>query len=194
MTTTLKESAKDYFESFSLTSKQLNRLESLERQYAYQLTNTHRLQRWLWPFAAVFAGVFLIVYFRPVSDDELNPAGIANEIAYNHNKTLSLEFKGQSIPEISPHFSKLDFKLVPSTHARIPKLKLVGGRYCSINKQLAAQLRLIEAENQEPLSWYQVPLPPNQKGLNQEVEVYSNGVRVIMWTEKGVLHVLAGHR
>jgi hypothetical protein len=194
MTATLKESAKSYFESFSLTSKQLNQLESLERQYAFQSTNAGQMRRWLWPLAVMVVGVLLIVYFKPLPDDELNPAGIASEIAYNHNKTLSLEFKGQSIPEISPHFSKLDFKLVPSTHNKIPKLKLVGGRYCSINKQLAAQLRLIETGNLEPLSWYQVPLPANQKGLNQEVEVYSNGVKVIMWTEKGVLHGLAGRK
>jgi len=192
MTTLLKDSLKDYFESFCLSSKQLNQLESLEREHSFQTRKIPEAKKWLWPITALVAGIFLVIYFRPVPENEFYPNGIAREIAYNHNKTLSLEFQGKSISEIRPHFSKLDFKLVTSKNNRIPDFKLVGGRYCSINKQLAAQLRLMERGNISPLTWYQLPLPLDQKGFNKNVEVYSNGVRVIMWTEKGVLHGLAG--
>jgi hypothetical protein len=192
MTSTLKESATEYFESFNLTSKQLNQMESLVREHQWQNSRRSKPKRLLIPFASLVAGIFLVIFFQPAAKNELNPNGIANEIAYNHNKTLSLEFKGNSIPEIRSHFSKLDFNLVSSKNNELSKLKLIGGRYCSINKQLAAQLELIGANGHDTLTWYQVPLPANQKGFPGVKVVYSNGVKVIMWTEKGILHGLAG--
>ncbi len=192
MKANLKDSAKAYYESFNLTSKQLNQLESLEREHFFQSSKTSPNRSWLLPIATLVAGVFLVLYFKPTPELDVYPNGIASEIAYNHNKTLTLEFPGKSIPEIRPHFSKLDFNLVSSKHNNISNFKLVGGRYCSINRQLAAQLRLVGNNDNDTISWYQLPLPPDQRMIQKNLVIYKNGVKVIMWTEKGVLHVLAG--
>jgi hypothetical protein len=191
MKANLKDSTKEYYESFNLTSKQLNQLESLEREHFFQSSRTSPNKSWFLPIATLVAGVFLVMYFKPTPDPELYPSGIASEIAYNYNKTLTPEFQGKSISEIKPHFSKLDFNLVSSKHNNISDFKLVGGRYCSINKQLAAQLRLVGNNNKDTVSWYQLPLPADQRMIKKNMEIYINGVKVIMWTEKGVLHVLA---
>lgn len=192
MKSTMKDSAKIYFESYNLSSEQLNQLESVEREHVYQKSRTLKQKNWFFPVVALAAGVFMVMFYSQKNDESPSPDGIANEIAYFHNKTLSPEFVGNSIHEISPHFSKLDFQLVNSGNNEISDLKLVGGRYCSINKQLAAQLRLISSDSQTPITWYQLPLPVKQNKFPKRVEIYSNGIKVIMWTEKGVLHGLAG--
>ncbi len=192
MKSNLKEATKDYYNSFKLSSKQLNQLESLEREHHFQASKTPTNKNWFLPIATLVAGIFLVMYFKPSPEPETYHSGLANEIAYNYNKTLSPEFRGRSIPEIKQHFSKLDFQLVSSQHNKISDFKLIGGRYCSINKQLAAQLKLVGNNNNETLSWYQLPLPRDQRIINRNTEIYHNGVKLVMWTEKGVLHVLAG--
>lgn len=195
MKTTFEESTDKYFKSFNLTAKQLGELQSLEEQYGGNRSFYKGKARWFWSVSALVAGLF-IVFVTLSEQEEINPDIIADEIAYNHNKTLSIEFKGNSIDEIKPHFSKLDFNLVPSNRQKVSNFRLVGGRYISINKRLAAQLQLMQKDNKDILTWYQLPLPEDHKILvsdpfNGDLELYSNGVRVIMWKEKGVLHGLA---
>ncbi len=192
MKSTLKEATNEYYNSFELSSKQLNQLESLEREHHFQASKTSANKNWFLPVATLVAGIFLVMYFRPAPEPEMYPNVLATEIAYNYNKTLSPEFQGRSIPEIKPHFSKLDFQLVSSQHNKISDFKLIGGRYCSINKQLAAQLKLVGNNNNETLSWFQLPLPRDRQMIEKSTEIYHNGVKLVMWTEKGVLHVLAG--
>lgn len=191
MKETLKGCTKKHYEAFKLSPRQLDRLESLEKQFSQQHNSRFSSNKLFWPISALVAGIFIIVFSLP-QQEEFSPNHIANEIAYNYNKTLSMEFKGNSIPEIRRHFNKLDFNLVNSNNNRISNLRLVGGRYSSINKQLAAQLRLAERNNQSQMIWYQIPIPSEKLNLPKEVEFFQNGVRIIMWTEKGVLHGLAG--
>lgn len=187
---TLKDYTKEHYEAFKLSPRQLDQLESMERQFSRKANTRLSSNKLFWPFSALVAGIFIIVFSLP-QQEAFSPDHIANEIAYNYNKTLSMEFKGNSIPEIRRHFNKLDFNLVNSSNNRISNLRLVGGRYSSINKQLAAQLRLSERNNQSQMIWYQIPIPSEKLDLPKEVEYYQNGVRIIMWTEKGVLHGLA---
>ncbi len=196
MKTTLEESTDQYFKSFSLTAKQISELDSLEESNRLGKPLFRNKTKWIWSFSALVAGLFIVFVTLP-EKEEINPDVIANEIAYNHNKTLSMEFKGNSINEIKPHFTKLDFNLVPSNRNRVSNFRLIGGRYISINKRLAAQLQLKKKDNKGIVTWYQLPLPKSHKLLakdpfNKELEVYSNGVKVIIWKEKGVLHGLAG--
>ncbi|MBU2511034.1 hypothetical protein KJ966_06840 [bacterium] len=195
MTTNLEESTDKYFKSFNLTTSQMSELKALEESYTMTKPFFNNKIRWVWSLSAIVAGLF-IVFVTLQEKEEISPDVIANEIAYNHNKTLSVEFKGNSINEIKPHFSKLDFNLVPSDRNRISNFHIVGGRYISINKRLAAQLQLKKQDNKDIATWYQLPLPVNHRLLavdpfKKDLEVYSNGVKVIIWEEKGVLHGLA---
>ena len=187
----LKDLTKKHYEAYQLSPRQLDQLKATEQRFSGQINHTFIQNKLFWPLSALVAGIFIVVFSLPQQDD-FSPDRIANEIAYNYNKTLSMEFKGNSIPEIREHFNKLDFNLVNSSNNRISNLRLVGGRYSSINKQLAAQLRLAKQKGHSQMIWYQIPLTSKKMKLNKEVEFYQNGVRIIMWTEKGVLHGLAG--
>lgn len=183
------ENLKEHYESFELNPRQLKGLELMEQEHSgrKQDSGSYKL---LWPVTALVAGLFIVVFSLP-NQNKISPERIADEIAYQHNKTLSLEFEGNSIPEIKQHFSKLDFNLVNSNHSRISDLELIGGRYSSINKNLAAQLRLIQRNSPNQITWYQLPIDTNGIEIKSEQVIYRNGVKIIMWTEKGVLHGLA---
>ncbi len=197
MKKTLENASEQHFKSFSLSPKQLEKLGAMEQLYGSKRSRISNKMRVFWSFSALVAGLFVVFITLPEKEN-IDPDIIANEIAYNHNKTLSMEFKGKSFNEIKPHFSKLDFNLVPSNRKNLSELNLVGGRYISINKHLAAQIQLIRngKDKKDIKTWYQLSLPKNGTVLSRdpfqnELEVYSNGVKIIMWKEKGVLHGIA---
>lgn len=195
MMPTIKESLNDYYKDYSLSEDQFEVLDRLETEHCPR-SRLVSSRKGLWVIPALAAGVLFVVLTAP-ENNSLEPGKIAGEIAYNHNKTLSLEFEGHSFNEIKPHFSKLDFNLVSSNNRLMKKARLLGGRYCSINNKLAAQIRLQRQGKAVPVTWYQLPISNDQADirrlkLTDKYETYSGGVKVIIWTEKGVLHGLAG--
>ena len=125
---------------------------------------------------------------------------IAHEVVANHLKLKPLDVKTQSIDTIHQFFTQLDFSPVSSqilTPAfALTENAMLGGRYCSIKGQTAAQLRY-QQPNQKISTLYQVaydpelfgPIPSLESG-DRPHELFLKGLKVSMWSEKDLLLVM----
>lgn len=123
-----------------------------------------------------------------VSTEQL-ASRVAEEIAMNHSKGLDVEYATGDLAELRRHMHKLDFALVDSQRLREQGLTLVGGRYCSIQGRLAAQLSLQTADG-DAVTLYQTALIDDLAGLPEHPEG-TRGLRIELWNEEGVFFGLA---
>jgi hypothetical protein len=80
---------------------------------------------------------------------------IVEESIHNHELHMPLEVKGNSVTSISNYFHNLTFKPRPPG-ADFASAQLLGGRYCSIQSQAAAQRRYaVHRVNTTPCIRYQ---------------------------------------
>lgn len=88
--------------------------------------------------------------------------------------------------------SRLDFPLIDS--ARVPRdaWELIGGRYCFLKGQFAAQLKLQNKMNRKIYTLYQLEKPTDITGVSGFPENFVNGVKVNLWIERGLVIALAG--
>jgi len=101
---------------------------------------------------------------------------VAKEIAVNHNKHLAIEFPTGDYRELNRLMDKLDFSGVISKRLASGEYRLLGGRYCSIQGQLALL--------------YQAPLNKMLSGI-QQGEQLIDGLHITLWREAGLLLGLA---
>ena len=132
---------------------------------------------------------------------------VAEEAVKNHLKLMPLDIRTQSIQATKNFFNRLDFSPVQSTllpeQIGKPDLTLLGGRYCSIKGETAAQLRYqytasTQTTNtqQSPYTLFQVPfdkdlhgeIPTSEDGAPKRLQV--KGLDISMWVERGLLMVL----
>ncbi|HEB93491.1 MAG TPA: hypothetical protein ENI94_08490 [Gammaproteobacteria bacterium] len=132
------------------------------------------------------SGVFLLQ-----KNDSIDPSWlVAKEIAVNHNKHLAIEFSTGDYRELNRLMDKLDFSGVVSKRLAPGEYRLLGGRYCSIQGQLALQLKLQDrAGNLYTL--YQAPLNKILTSI-QQGEQLIDGLHITLWREAGLLLGLAG--
>lgn len=115
---------------------------------------------------------------------------VAKEIAVNHNKQLAIEFSAQDYRELNQKMQKLNFSSVASKRLDTDQYRLLGGRYCSIQGQLALQVKLQDRAG-NVYTLYQTPL----SRILAEVEVGEqaiDGLQLTLWHEAGLLFGLAG--
>lgn len=114
---------------------------------------------------------------------------IAEEIAMNHSKGLDLEFNSTDFAELGRRMDKLDFALVRSEELERRGLKLLGGRYCSIQGHLAAQLKLATSSG-DTVTLYQTASVNELRDL-PATELRSRGLQIELWQEEGIFLGLA---
>ncbi len=196
MTTPLKKALRDHVGRRGLQGHQLERLEQLLRARA----SPRRVlpMGWHWVGAAglfVFAFVLGLMLPWPETASDM-PLRIAEEVVGNHLKLKPLEVQGRDLAKLGEYFSELDFVLRDSGELAVAGLDLLGGRYCSLQGNSAAQLRLRDAQGRLH-TLYQVPydraafsdLPRVEEGEKPQ-QVYASGVGVRIWVEKGILFAL----
>lgn len=196
MSKPLKQSVRDHLDSYSLSEDQLNKIETLAGQN--KPVQKHRVS--IGPFAMASAVVmFLLVFF--LTPYLQNQSGIqekiAMEVVANHIKLKPLEIKTSSIKVIRNYFKKLDFVPVRSQLVSQLGLELIGGRYCSLQGNVAAQLRVRKSGTDSVQTLYQTEyrkdvfenMPKLEEGDNP-VDIHVKGVKVTIWVEKGLLFAL----
>ena len=115
-------------------------------------------------------------------------ARVFAEIAMNHNKRLAVEVAASDFAAIGGALDRLDFAIsVPGGPAA--GLTLLGGRYCSIQGRLAAQLKL--DDNGFVRTLYIAELTPELAALGATTAVH-DGVAITLWNDGSVLYGLAG--
>ena len=198
MKTPLNEALRKHMESHQLNKAQLQELHDL--QQPYQPVDSGMAHRgW---FVAAAASILIalvagLTQFYPATVQRDLVAEIAAEVVDNHLHMKPLEIEGTEIAGIRAYFDRLDFKPVESRFLADTGLDLLGGRYCSLQGVTAAQLRFRNLVSGQQHTLYQVGYDPvifktlpNLDAGDQPISVFSKGVRVTIWVEKGLLFAL----
>ena len=112
------------------------------------------------------------------------------EIAMNHRKQLDVEVAAEDFSAIAGALDRLNFTVRPPPalgEAFVP----VGGRYCSIQGALAAQLKLRHRETGATHTLYAAALTPALANLAEKETVF-DGVSIRLWNDGEVFFGLAG--
>ncbi len=137
------------------------------------------LQR-LIPLAAVIAAllVALSLFWKPTNLTD----AVAAEIAKNHNKQLAMEIKSGDYRELQTELDRIPFSLKLPEKTIRSKFTLVGGRYCSIQTELAAQLRLSNNDTGAPCTLYITKLTDSLRQLKPTTRTVKE-VKVKLWSD-----------
>ena len=196
----LKKIMREHIEKKSLSDKQLESLLQLQKG-DIESQPSKKQYRGI-AVAAVFLvalGIGNLFYFSmsPQSPLFTLEQRIGSEVAKNHLNLKPLEIQTSSIQEIRQFLTKLDFSPIESDLLKGGTKNLIGGRYCSIQGVIAAQLRLKDSETGQVQSLYQTVYDkkvfsdlPELKENQKPVTVYSKGLAVDIWVEKGLLFAL----
>ncbi len=196
----LKKIMREHIEKKSLSDKQLESLLQLQKSEVEDQPSKKQ-SRWI-AVAAVFfvvlgAGNLFYFSMSPQSPLFSLDQRIGSEVAKNHINLKPLEIQTSSIQEIRHFLTKLDFSPIESVLLKGGTKNLIGGRYCSIQGVIAAQLRLKDSETGQVQSLYQTVYDkkvfsdlPELKENQKPVTVYSKGLAVDIWIEKGLLFAL----
>ena len=177
----LKDALKKEFEGKRLDPAQLAKLQGIQQKP--KPYSRPRLISWLSVAAAVFITSTLFLIDRTSLDEK-----IATEVAYNYHKQMEPEVHSADLSEIQAGLPRLGFTLVASN--QLKGWKVLGGRYCSIQGRVAAQLKVQNQETGAVHTLYQVPL---QEGWEIEpFQTEKDGIVVRTWVEKGLLLSIAG--
>ncbi|MDA1316228.1 MAG: hypothetical protein O2968_23155 [Acidobacteria bacterium] len=118
-------------------------------------------------------------------------ARVAAEVAHNHLKGEAPEVQADRFGPIQLALAKLYFPLAPSAAHPLPdRLTLVGGRYCSVQGEPAAQIRLLEPDG-HPCTLYVTRSTGNRLASVRPGEYEAAGVRVRIWHDEGRLFAMA---
>ena len=193
----LKKLIRQHVEKQSLSARQLDSLMLLQKG---KVKISSRIFDFKYRRVAVAAVFFIVVanvfYFGMSPELPLNQR-IGSEVAKNHLNLRPLEIKTSSIKEIRGFLTQLGFSPVESVLLKGSSKSLIGGRYCSIQGVRAAQLRLKDSKTGQVQSLYQTIYDkkvfsaiPELKENQKPVTVYSKGLAVDIWVEKGLLFAL----
>ncbi len=133
---------------------------------------------WLLPLAAAAVALLAIFLWKPSS----LPQAVAAEIAKNHTAQLAMEISSSDYQEVATQLDQIDFSLTPPGGVFSRQFTLIGGRYCSIQAELAAQLRVRENVTGKMHTLYIIPLTDDFSAL-KETKHSVKGVKVQLWTE-----------
>lgn len=190
----LKQSVQNYLGSKKLNKSQVDELEQLIKRHDSRPEKLHVIGFNV--AAAVLVSVIiasLVWIFNGQYKVDMAEM-IAEEVAYNHLKMTPIEVSGSSLDDMRTYFSKLDFSLSHSQYVADKGLQLIGGRYCSIQGDAAAQLRMKDTQTGDIQIIYQAPydkesfkdLPKLYEG-QVPTRKFFNGIAVDIWVEQGVL-------
>ena len=188
--TTLRRALQEYYESEALRPAVLERLVS--RAMTRPKDRSRRIVPWLAAAAAlVIAAGLLVARIGLLGRTEQGPLSraVAEEISANHHKNLEPEFRSADLPALAVAMDRLDFSLVEPDRLREERLRVIGGRYCSLQGQAAAQIQLAD-ESGRRCTLYEVPSVRALSFVSPGA-VELSGIQVILWRERGLLFGLA---
>lgn len=190
---TLRQAFREHLSGDALSAAEFDALKKLEKKQ-----NT--VKRFATPaLAASLCCIILSAAFwwsNPGVNEQQFRARIVNEVLTNHFAIKPLDLKSQSLQHIAGHFKRLDF--VPYLSSQLnQKLNPMGGRYCTLQGNIALQVRLTDAAG-DSVTYYQAryqsehygPLPDADHNEAPYV-VLQRGIEISMWQEKGTINVLA---
>ena len=191
MSRPLKEEVKEYFAGFEISEQQLRSLQEREAE-AHQENRKKVLLNWGSLAVSMVTLILVVSYFYTTSTNEFNLKSLPSEISYHHNKQMNSKIMTSSISKMRKSLSKLDFSLITSEKLPPSKWKIIGGRYCSLQGRLAAQIKVKNLKKNKEYTLYQMARPPELEGPVESFQEFHNGAKVKIWSENGLLLGMAG--
>lgn len=137
--------------------------------------------------AAIFLLTFSIIGFQQFKNTPASLNYISSEIAMNHNKRLNVEVTTMDVQRLRNKLNKLDFSLALPSVISFGEYAMVGGRYCSVHGQIAAQIKFKKSNSDELVTLYVTrPIASISQQLPNEQLV--DGVVVKTWEENGLFY------
>jgi hypothetical protein len=117
---------------------------------------------------------------------------VIDEIAYNHRQEMPVEVAANTMSAIGQYLDRLSFSLISPRALTDNGWQILGGRYCSINGKLAAQLKVKNIAEDKVYTLYQASAEGDlvQTGISMKSGMV-DGVDVSIWQEQGLLLGLA---
>ena len=149
-----------------------------------------RRRRWLALAATAALVVVSGLWLRHWTAVEGLTDRVVAEVAMNHRKDLAVEVSVADYGQLRPALDKLPFEVAPPTAQRAAGYELIGGRYCSIQAQLAAQLKIRHLQTGRVATLYVTELSPQLTSLPGQQRT-DDKITVELWSQDGLLYALA---
>jgi hypothetical protein len=143
----------------------------------------------IFAMAAVLVLAFLL-HDRYLGSRALKDRVLA-EIAMNHNKRLGVEVATGRFDFLQSKLDRLDFPISLPDPSLLDTHTLVGGRYCSIQGELAAQLKLRNVHSGEIRTLYITPSTEFLRTIEPQTFIHE-GVQIHLWSSPARFFGLAG--
>jgi anti-sigma factor RsiW len=115
---------------------------------------------------------------------------VCAEVVMNHRKHSPLEVISSDYSEVQFALSRLDFSIKPANPKILQTYRLMGGRYCSIQGVLAAQLRVRDVHSDKECTLYAIKDTGKLRDVAATIDKV-DGVRVEIWRQDNMLFALA---
>lgn len=190
----LNRSVKNYYEQVQLSDEQFKKLLAMEAVSGDSLIEkedasvTRKLDPKLGLLSLAASLVIAVTLIFILSVENVSER-VAREVAMNHNKALEVEYQTDSYEVLSRYMDKLDFSLQVPSDKTFSNFTLVGGRYCSIQGQLAAQVKLTDPAG-KVYTLYQTRSGEHLESISVG-RMQLDQVDIRLWEEQGFLYALA---
>lgn len=197
MTSPLKNALKSMLEDDCLTDNEIEVLQRLNKQTK---TPKWSLPNWLYPaVGGLAAGIMVMLLNSPFtynSPEDIQQR-IANEVLTNHLHLKPLDVNTDSISQVKTYMDRLNFNPKLSINLPSKQTTLIGGRYCTLQGVIAAQLKLLMPSG-EVITYYEAAYDkkrfgklPKTENNEKPILIKENGFTMRMWQESDLVMVTA---
>jgi len=197
----IKKHVKDHYQAQTLSDEKMQRLMNMANPSIEE--NSTKNTSWFGVFIAqqkialVASFMVIVVSFWGFTHFEQNKMFkdnftqiVAQEIALNHSKQLNLDFNEIDYANLNKLMHKLDFQVVKSNHINLAGLEVLGARYCTIQGNIAAQIRLRD-DSGKIFTLYQTKLTSMLNNNFEDTIQSIDQVDVKQWQENDLFFGLA---
>ncbi|MFK8078485.1 MAG: hypothetical protein AB8B84_18040 [Granulosicoccus sp.] len=188
--TELDDRLRDHYRGIELDEHSINTIVASAKKSSLHRLNGYSLpfKGFMWAAAAVLV-LSLSVGIHEYGTSTERTVRTLNEAAMNHSTRFNLEFESENIAEIDESMSQLQFALaLPSEFGE--KFSVVGARYCTINGELAAHVKLLDKTTDMQVSLFMTRSVENLQNI-KDTRDRIDGVNVKLWNESGLFYALA---
>ncbi|KEI70160.1 hypothetical protein [Endozoicomonas elysicola] len=104
---------------------------------------------------------------------------------------MIVEVRSIQLGKVTGYLSHLGFSLIKFKYLVGRQWELLGGRYCSLQGKLAAQLKLRNRSDNRIYTFYQSLLPEPMTDFSKH-EGYVDGIKISRWQKNDLLPGLVG--
>jgi len=184
---------KRHYQNCSLSQEKLQRLQAMTE--IQELDKSHNSRFWqsrqrlalVVSFILILVGGVQFFYIFKAPEIDLIQR-VAQEVELNHSKQLASDFSSESYAHLENVMEKLEFDLKAPASMPVEGYQLIGARYCSIQGQLAAQLKL-ESPQGEKITLFATHANEALATLHKKNQM-RKGVLVRNWREGNVFFSL----